>query len=1186
MNQLLLFYRLSLATILAIFSLLLQGCYSEGFKLNDQVGLSSLGSVAVPVPTDPVAFNRVSLPLYSKGSFSVNGTCLDGKILTLRVQDASDSSPTCTAGKFQAVVTAGGADGPKVVIISQMDSSGRVWQDSVTITKDTMLPVVTIMSIVKSNSNLVVSGTCEGNAPMTIGGDILSITNLFCSNNAFQFTVRPTVGDGNKNIDVAQTDLAGNRGEARRPFIVDTVAPVLNISSPAASAQFENAFQLRGTCESGLDVIASGTGVLTMAAAPCVNGSYSLSANFSVNLGNKEVIVSQTDASGNRGQASILLVRIAGAANAPAIEILQPAVNTLAKAALTLSGTCTAGLNITISGAVAAPSTTICANGTFSTLVNFSAGEGNKTVTVTQTNSQNISGSVSRNFLKDSVAPIVSIVSPTANTFLATATATVSGVCESGISVVLYGSGLTANVSATCANGMYSGQVILTALDGSKEINVGQTDGAQNYSSATVTIKRDSVAPLIKITDPAAGTMATNGVNLRGTCETGLPVSVSGSGVASPVQTMCDASTFSLNLIFSATDGAKDVTVAQTDGAGNRGLDNRSFTKGALPTKNGVQLYSLHCAGCHSTLANSTKLDRTSAQIQASMKSVPAMSSSQGLALLTIPDIDAIAIALRTTTAEPMSNPFMCQPTDQPTPHALQRLAKSEYTNTIRDLFAGIVSLSELSAELAFFPEELNHDNPFDRGADSMSLGLVQAQNKISVKIASLITASAAKTGQVFSEACFSASPVTDACLGSFVDRFGSKVYRRPVKAAEKIPLLAAYRIGSSHAESAGLMLRALLMSPHFLYHLEYDGTPTDATATALRLSAFELASRLSYLLVNSSPDAELINTATNGSLLNDVTLDAQIKRLLTQPESRTSLRRFFGTWFSLNALRDPTYSTAFKAGIDTTDIKSMAVEEALLFSDYVVFEGKRLEGLMTDNTAFIKSPVIAQIYGISMPITADGRTKLPLSQRSGILTRVARTMSGSDSTSPILRGVAVKRSLLCDTLSAPNPASLPDGSLNPPTDDPLLSTRKRYENKTAAPICMTCHAQINPFGFALENYDSLGRFRTVESVLNSAGQVTATHQVDAVATVNLSAPPDPMVNGGIELSKAISESQKFPMCFAKRWHQFSIRRSSTALDNCSLASTYDNLKNPNATLLDTIKGTIMNTEFKVRRMR
>ncbi len=1134
---------------------------------------------------EPLSFDRSSLPVYVSTSFTLNGLCISGSAVLLEIQDSVELSPSCTDGHFATDIPLGGVDGPKVIKVSQTDSNGRLWQDSVTVVKDSTPPMLAIINVVRSQSGVVINGTCESGMPIGFAGDIVSATNLLCTSGTFQVSAVLSPGDGSKNLSILQVDQASNRAQADRVFGVDTSAPNVTVTAPANNAQFEDSFSARGTCESGIDVVMSGTGLASSVAGPCSNSQFNINANLSAGLGNKAISFTQTDASGNVGRINLNLMRIAATGNAPVISISAPAVNTVAKAGLTVIGTCTSGLNVVVSGAVSVGTTVSCANGSFSAPITFSNGEGNKTVTLTQTNAQGQSSSSSRNFIKDSVNPVISIINPVANAFVGN-TVTVNGACETGITVVLYGTGTTGNSSANCVNALYSGVVTLTVGDGSKEVRTGQTDSAQNSGVAVVTVRRDSVAPIITISSPAAGTLATNGLTITGSCENGLPVVASGAGVSSTVQANCASQKFSLAVVFSSGDGTKAITLTQTDGAGNKGTVSRNFTKGAPPAINGSLLYAQNCAQCHDPLANSTKLDRTAAQIDAARLAVPAMKGTPSVFALTSAEIQAIAQVLKTTTTDPGMNPFLCQAGAQPQAERLQRLAKSEYVNSLQSLFSGVVSLNELSEELALVPEEVNQANPFDRGADSMSLGLVQGQNKVSIRIASLVTSNTTKMNAIFSESCFTANPVTDTCLTTFIDRFGAKVYRRPVKTTERAPLIAAYKIGSTRAESSAMILRALLMSPNFLYHLEYDGTPVDTQVTALKLSSYELASRLSYMITNSPPDATLLAAAANNSLQTASVYDQQMNRLLALPAAKTSFRRFFSLWLELHRIPDATYSTAFRAGIDASRINADALEETLLFTDHVVFENKKLSALLTDRTAFIKSPVLAQVYGISLPTTADGRTQLPAGERAGVLTRVAANLGGHDTTSPIHRGVAVRRSLLCDSLSAPDPATLPPGSLNPPPDDPLLSTRKRFENKTSPAACTSCHSLINPIGYALENFDSFGRYRTVEKIFNSNGTLVAQHPIDAMATINLSAPPDPDVNGGVELSAALAESQKLNACFSKKWFQFTMRRNSAASDNCVLASTYDVLKDPNKTFLDAIKSMITNAEFKQRRVK
>lgn len=1150
----------------------------KSYKLLDRRSSSS------NVGGEVLSLDKSGMPEASNAGVTLKGTCISGQSLTIKNQGSADQSLACPSGSFEVTLALLGMDGPKLISVGQTDHAGRNWQDSLSVMKDTVPPQVSILTVVRQQAGVIVNGSCEDGSSLTVGGDLLAATGMTCTAGAFQIKATLKAGDGMKDVMVMQSDKAGNRGMAQSEFMLDTTAPMLTITSPTANSSIVDAVQIKGACESGLDVISEGAGWATQVAATCAGGSYTLNGNLSAGLGSKTLVISQTDSSGNKGQASVVVNRIdAGANQPPVISILQPAAGTVARTGLTISGSCQTGLTVTISGAVATNSTAACNNSQFNAAITFSNGDGNKTITVSQTNAQNLIGSSSRNFVRDSTPPALTISNPKPNTVVGSSV-TVNGTCETGLAVNVSGSGVATPGPVSCSAGAYSGLVNLSAGDGSKSISVTQTDAAQNTTSASVSITKDTAAPVVKITDPAAGTMAESGLTIKGSCESGLSVTATGTGLASDVTGACSNQLFSLDVIFSNGDGDKLVTLRQMDGGGNIGTDSRTFKKGAPLILDGPLLYAQHCQICHNPIATSTKLDRTADQILSARMTVPSMVANAAIAALTTAQIEAIAQALKTTTGDPNANPFLCQTTAKPGPARLQRLAKSEYINTLRDLFGNLININDLSAELALFPEESNASVAFDRGADSMNLGLVKAQADVAAKIANIITTSTTKVNSLFSETCLSAATVTDACLNSFIDRFGNLAYRRPVKTTERTPLIAAYRLGTSRAESSGFLLRAFLMSPHFLYHLEFDGTP-NADGSALNLTAYEMASRLSYLIVNTMPDTTLMQAAANGSLNTTTGYQNQVNRLFTQTAAKDSFRRFFYHMFELNRMRPPTYSTAVKAGVNTDNINADALEEALLFSDYVLFENKSVRNLLTDNTGFIKSSELAKVYGITLPATADGRVTLPGTQRAGMLTRVAKTLSGRDGTSPIQRGITIRRSLLCESMSPPDPASLPPGTLDPPPDDPLLSTRQRYENKTSPTQCQACHGLINPPGYALEGYDALGRHRTVEKIFDSTGKLVAQHPVDSKATINMNEPPDPLVNDGIELSIALANSQKFKACVSKRWFQFSMRRLSTPQDNCFLSNMYDYLKNPNASLMDAIKATITDPEFKMRRV-
>ena len=159
---------------------------------------------------------------------------------------------------------------------------------------------------------------------------------------------------------------------------------------------------------------------------------------------------------------------------------------------------------------------------------------------------------------------------------------------------------------------MFAANLTLSSGDGNKTITVAQTDAAGNVGSSNRTFVLDTAAPVVAITSPAAGTSASSGLTIQGTCQNGLSVQIAGSGVSASSVATCASGAFSASITFSSSDGNKTIVVSQTDAAGNIGQDTRDFTRATI-NLDGAALYTSYCASCHGALATSTKRNRTTA---------------------------------------------------------------------------------------------------------------------------------------------------------------------------------------------------------------------------------------------------------------------------------------------------------------------------------------------------------------------------------------------------------------------------------------------------------------------------------------------------------------------------------------------------------------------------------------------
>lgn len=315
------------------------------------------------------------------------------------------------------------------------------------------------------------------------------------------------------------------------------------------------------------------------------------------------------------------------------------------------------------------------------------------------------------------------------------------------------------------------------------------------------------------------------------------------------------------------------------------------------------------------------------------------------------------------------------------------------------------------------------------------------------------------------------------ACIDRIVARLASDAYRAPASEEEIVGLLEVYDEAASASytprESLQFAIAAMLVSPQFLFRIEADPEP----GTTRPISDYELASRLSYFLWSSMPDGELFDLGSTHRLHEPEVLAAQVRRMIADPKSRAFSKNFVGQWLetrSLDALtRDADRFPAWDA-----ELRGAMAMETELFFDAVLRENQPVSDFIDGSYTFLNERLAAH-YGIEgVEGEAFRRVRLDGTERSGVFTQasVLTVTSYPTRTSVALRG----KYLLENVLSAPPPA--------PPADVPALdegavgtalSLREQMEAHRTNPTCASCHSMMDPLGFALENYDATGRWRT-----------------------------------------------------------------------------------------------------------
>ncbi|MBV1859649.1 MAG: DUF1592 domain-containing protein [Nannocystaceae bacterium] len=385
-----------------------------------------------------------------------------------------------------------------------------------------------------------------------------------------------------------------------------------------------------------------------------------------------------------------------------------------------------------------------------------------------------------------------------------------------------------------------------------------------------------------------------------------------------------------------------------------------------------------------------------------------------------------------------------------------------------------------------------------------------------------------------------------DACAEVFLADFAMQAYRRPLEPGELDRVLSVYLSGKDAAEGdvqngLRVAIAAVLQSPFFLYHVEF-GEPQGA-GDLVALEGYELASRLSYFLWDSMPDEALFDAAGAGALADADGVREQVDRMLSSPKARDTIASFHQQWLGVDELEHAEKDPEMFPGYDSTLADSMK-EDVASFAEWVMAEGDgRLSTLLTANITLTDDPRLHAVYGITPPAgRAPGEPiELPEGERAGLLTMpaVMAEHAHPDQTSPIHRGVMLRQDFFCQQLPPP-PADVDNV---PPSPSPDATTRERFAQHTSDPACSGCHVQIDPLGFGLESYDSIGAFRTEE---------TNGLPIDNAGEIVLSDVDGPFV-GGPELAALLAQSEFVGTCFSRQWFRYALGRVESDADSCAV---------------------------------
>jgi hypothetical protein len=412
-------------------------------------------------------------------------------------------------------------------------------------------------------------------------------------------------------------------------------------------------------------------------------------------------------------------------------------------------------------------------------------------------------------------------------------------------------------------------------------------------------------------------------------------------------------------------------------------------------------------------------------------------------------------------------------------------------------------------------------------------------------------------------------APATpEQCYGEILTGFAARAWRRPLTAPEADALFALWqqlRAAEGDDVAVGLVVRAVLMSSKFLYRPSFAAAASDTSQGPAPLDDFVLASRLSYFVWSSMPDAALFAAAASGVLRTEDGLRDEVARMLADVKA-TGLRRGFASqWLSTRALALHTPDAATFPGFDEPLRAAMIAEAELFFGDFLV-NNKPIGEMLNPDFAYLNDR-LAQHYRLPLPNSPIPiRSSLPGGSRRGILMQGAwlTANSASTRTSPVARGRWILEQILCTPIPPPPPDIPP---LMPPAEG--QTQREMLAMHRANPVCAGCHDLLDPAGLGMEGYDGVGAERDLENG----------RPVD----VSGGLPPDLIYAGSGELATLLEDDPRFVECLTDKLFTYALGRQKVGPDGAHRKAITAELTELGGTLDGLIELIVTSPAFRMR---
>lgn len=496
----------------------------------------------------------------------------------------------------------------------------------------------------------------------------------------------------------------------------------------------------------------------------------------------------------------------------------------------------------------------------------------------------------------------------------------------------------------------------------------------------------------------------------------------------------------------------------------------------------------------------------------------------------------------------------------------LRRLSIREYSSVVSSLLGAPAGVA---ATAAITPE------PTVDGFDNQA-GSLYVSPSFQGDVADLAATLASQADPTVVATCTPAAG-SPACLQTFIRSFAAKAYGRPVADDEFTRMSAMANMGQDYATQVRLVVEFVLQSPGLLYVSEL-GAPTAPAVSGqtLPLTAYEIASQLSFMLTGSRPDATLLKAAETTGFTKPTDILAEAQRLLTSDtRAQDALGRFVNGWMDMGPLTDAPKDPTIYPALTPAITAAMQQEYDQFVKTQLTGDGT-LSGLMLGISTNVPA-ALAPIYGADLLPTG-----LNPARRKGILSLAAvlSVHSDPDNSGPVERGLLVRRQLLCQYVPGPPQNALDRIAANPiNAGDTTLTTREKLNAHLDDPTCAACHSTFDPIGFGFEQMDAIGRFRTMEGTkpVDSSGMLTGTTAADGSSV-------DGPFQGTAELATKLAQSKVVEACMTEHFFNFAQARATVASDACVINDWAAKFSQGGGHIKDLVLNAVVHPNFANRK--